>query len=134
MHHLLKTFFTCLFILLIQALSAQMVTSVWKGKINKTKVEVKIVQRGDLLTGTAYYYESPKVYRRYSIQGYFDQEDNSVVWWDDQLIEEKGNFAFKNPQGLKSVADFNCPGPGKMFLTGKSVVMDDPSTKKVRWN
>lgn len=89
------------------------------------------MQRGDLITGTSYYYESPKVYRRYSIQGYFDPEDNSVVWWDDQLIEEKGNFLFsKNQQALKSVADFNCPGPGKMFLTGKSVVMDDPSDEK----
>jgi hypothetical protein len=131
MYHLLKTFSTFILLLMMQCAVAQQVTSVWKGKINKIKVEVKIVQRGDLLTGTSYYYESSKAYRRYSIQGYFDPEDNSVVWWDDQLIEEKGNFIFsKNQQALKSVADFNCPGGGKMYLTGKSVVMDDPSDEK----
>ncbi len=131
MYHLMRTTFVFICILIAQYAGAQQVTSVWKGKINRIKVEVKIVQRGDLLTGTSYYYESPNIYRRYSIQGYFDPSDNSVVWWDDKLIEEKGNFSFsKNQQGLKSVADFNCPGPGKMFLTGKSIVMDDPNDEK----
>ncbi|HEX7905670.1 MAG TPA: hypothetical protein VF487_17480, partial [Chitinophagaceae bacterium] len=52
--------------------SAQMITGVWKGRINKQKVEVKIIQQGDSLTGTSYYYESPDHYRRYSIKGYFN--------------------------------------------------------------
>ena len=69
--------------------TAQPVTGYWKGKIDRKNVEVKIVKNGDSLTGTSYYYESAGSYRRYSIKGYFDERDNSVVWWDDQLIEEK---------------------------------------------
>ncbi len=131
MYHLLRTALLCLLVLYFQVSHAQQVTSVWKGKINKTRVEVKIIQRGDLLTGTSYYYESPRAYRRYSIQGYFDPEDNSVVWWDDQLIEEKGNFLFgKSQTALLSKADFNCPGPGKMYLTGKSSEVDDQTIDK----
>ena len=71
------------------SVNAQMITGVWKGKINRQKVEVKIIQNGDSLTGTSYYYESSSNYRRYSIKGYFDQSTNSAVWWDDQLLEEK---------------------------------------------
>lgn len=41
------------------------------GRINRQKVEVKIIQKGDSLTGTAYYYESAGNYRRYTIKGYF---------------------------------------------------------------
>src|SRR3954470_5696758 len=85
--------------------NAQQVTGVWKGKIDRKKVEVKIVQNGDSLTGTSYYYESASNYRRYSIKGYFDANTNSVIWWDDQLIEDKGGNSGKNP--LLSVADFN---------------------------
>jgi hypothetical protein len=60
-----------------------MVTGIWHGKIDKQKVEVKMVQNGDSLAGTAYYFESATRYRRYSIKGYLDETDNSVVWWDD---------------------------------------------------
>lgn len=114
------------------AVHAQQVTGVWKGKINRNNVEIKIVQKGDSLTGTSYYYESATEYRRYSIKGYFDRTDNSVVWWDDQLIEDKsgrrlGN-AGRNP--LLSVADFNCPGGGQMFLEGKSALKEDPEQVK----
>jgi hypothetical protein len=98
--------------------NAQQVTGVWKGKIDKKKVEVKIIQQGDSLTGTSYYYESATNYRRYSIKGYFDPNTNSVVWWDDRLIENKGGNAGKNP--FLSVADFNCPGGGEMYLDGKA--------------
>ena len=49
--------------------NAQQVTGVWNGKIDKKKVEVKIVQQGDSLTGTSYYYESATNYRRYTIKG-----------------------------------------------------------------
>src|SRR5688572_21077186 len=86
--------------------SAQMITGTWQGKIGGQKVELKIIQKGDSLTGTAYYYTSATTYRRYSIKGYFGEENN-VVWWDDQLLENK-NGPGKN--AMLSVADFNCPG------------------------
>ncbi len=108
-------------------LPAQTITGVWKGKINKQKVEVKIIQKGDSLTGTSYYHENNGNFRRYSIRGYFDQETNAVTWWDDQLIESGSNSG-KDPQ--ISIADFNCPGGGKMLLEGKSADVDDPSDPK----
>jgi hypothetical protein len=104
---------------------AQQITGVWKGKISNQKVELKIIQKGDSLTGTSYYYSSASNYRRYTIKGYFDQENNSVVWWDDQLIKDNGSSSGKN--GLLSVADFNCPGGGEMHLDGKtSTKENDP--------
>src|SRR3982751_6134856 len=108
--------------------SAQQVTGVWKGKIDRKNVEVKIIQKGDSLTGTSYYYESSNNYRRYSIKGYFDPNTNSVIWWDDQLLENKGGNAGKNPQ--LSVADFNCPGGGEMYLDGKSAPKQDREDPK----
>lgn len=100
-----------------------MITGVWKGKIDKKKVELKIIQKGDSLLGTSYYFESENNYRRYSIKGYFDANTNQAIWWDDQLIEEKtGKFSLnapgKNP--YYSAADFNCPGSNKMFLDGSA--------------
>src|SRR5688572_13531688 len=78
--------------------SAQMITGSWKGKINRQKVELKIIQSGDSLRGTSYYYESANNYRRYSIRGYFDVATNSAVWWDDQLIEERSTrFSISTP-------------------------------------
>jgi len=110
--------------------NAQMITGVWKGKIDKKQVEVKIIQNGDSLTGTSYY-GSANNYRRYSIKGYFDANANSVVWWDDQLIEEKGNTV--KGKGMiphMSVADFNCPGLGEMYLDGKSAPKENPNEIK----
>lgn len=104
------------------AVSAQMITGNWKGKINRQKVEVKIIQTGDSLTGTSYYYESANNYRRYSIKGYFDPVTNSAVWWDDRLIEERsGRFSISIPGKVPmlSSADFNCPGGSRMMLDGK---------------
>ena len=97
-------------------LNAQQITGIWSGKINKKRAEIKFVQNGDSITGTSYYYESGKNYLRYSIKGYFDASNNSVVWWDDQLLSDEG----KNSKevALLSVADFNCPGDGKMMLDG----------------
>lgn len=99
-----------------------MITGVWKGKINRQKVEVKIVQTGDSLTGTSYYHESANNYRRYSIKGYFDPNTNSAVWWDDRLLEERSSRLSISIPGkipMLSRADFNCPGGGKMMLDGK---------------
>jgi hypothetical protein len=127
----LPLFVFCLF--LIQSLAAQQVTGIWQGKIDRKRVEVKIVQNGDSLTGTSYYYESAGSYRRFSIKGYFDQEDNSVVWWDDQLLEDKGGRGFLGMGGtspLLSVADFNCPGEGKMFLEGVAGPVEAPHNSK----
>ena len=103
--------------------SAQMITGVWKGKINKKKTELKIIQKGDSLVGTSYYYESENNYRRYSIKGYFDPATNEAVWWDDQLLEEKTGKPGLNTPGkipYLSSADFNCPGSDKMFLDGNA--------------
>ena len=111
-------------ILSAKTVTGQMITGIWKGKINRQKTELKIVQNGDSLTGTSYYYESEDNYRRYSIKGYFDATTNEAVWWDDQLIEEKSgrlNISTPGKMPLLSRADFNCPGGGsKMMLDGKA--------------
>jgi hypothetical protein len=109
-----------------------MITGVWKGKINRQKVEVKIIQDGDSLRGTSYYYESPSHYRRYSIRGYFNTQSNEAVWWDDQLLEEKtGKINLTSPgrNPMLSSADFNCPGGGKMMLDGKAGKKEDNELK-----
>ena len=102
-----------------------MITGVWKGKINKKKTELKIIQKGDSLLGTSYYYESENNYRRYSIKGFFDPSTNQAVWWDDQLLEEKtGKLSVSSPGKTPylSSADFNCPGSDKMFLDGDAAL------------
>jgi hypothetical protein len=110
-----------LFLLLFYRPQAQMVTGIWHGKIDNQKVEVKMIQTGDSIIGTSYYYESASNYRRYIIKGYFDETDNSVVWWDEELIEDrsKGINLFSRKKRGASKADFNCPGPGVMMLDGK---------------
>ena len=125
---LIRPILTVSFGLLLFLAEAQQVTGVWKGKINRQKVELKIIQKGDSLTGTSYYYETSNNYRRYSIKGYFDPSDNSVVWWDDQLIEDKGTNREKNPQ--LSIADFNCPGGGEMYLEGTSGPKESKNDQK----
>ena len=115
-------------ILSFSFVKTQPITGSWKGKIDHKNVEVKIIKNGDSLTGTSYYYLSPNVYRRYSIKGYFDDRDNSVVWWDDQLIEEKNSnklLAAKSAKPYRSSADFNCPGGTKMYLNGKASLKED---------
>jgi hypothetical protein len=110
-----------------------MITGTWKGHINKKKVELKIIQNGDSLFGTSYYYESANNYRRFSIKGYFDGITNEAVWWDDQLIEEKtGKSILGSPNKTPylSSADFNCPGSNKMFLNGKAFLPEDKENEK----
>lgn len=110
-----------------------MVTGVWKGKINRQKVELKIIQKGDSLVGTSYYFESANNYRRYSIRGYFDSGTNSTVWWDDQLLDERsGRFSIGTPGKIPMLAraDFNCPGGGIMMLNGQ--VYDKNEEDKIR--
>jgi hypothetical protein len=126
-------FLFCAGILAFSFGNAQPVTGVWKGKIDHRNVELKIVKKGDSLTGTSYYYASANNFRRYSIKGYFDPTDNSVVWWDDQLIEEKsGNSLLprRSASPYISNADFNCPGGTKMYLTGKAALKEEPDQQE----
>ena len=121
----MKTLYSLLFVIISSSVfyvaSAQQITGTWKGKIDRKKVEIKIIQKGDSLTGTSYYYESPSIYSRYSIKGYFEPNSNSVVWWDDQLLEERtGMLGAAQKTPLLAVADFNCPGGGEMFLEGNA--------------
>jgi hypothetical protein len=102
---------------------AQQITGIWKGRIKSTKVELKLIKYGDSLLGTSYYFTSKNNYRRYSIRGYFDAATNNVVWWDDELLENKSPR--KDPDGRLSVANFNCPGEGQMKLDGKTSLRDD---------
>ena len=111
--------------------AAQQITGVWDGRIDGRKVELKLVQKGDSLAGTAYYYQSPQRYQQYSVKGYFDAQDNSVVWWDDVLLEDKGTSLLRSgAEALLSTADFNCPGGGRMFLEGSAAKKEDPENPK----
>ena len=126
-------FLFCAGILALSFGNAQPVTGVWKGKIDHRNVELKIVKKGDSLTGTSYYYASANNFRRYSIKGYFDPNDNSVVWWDDQLIEEKNGSSLlpkRTASPYISNADFNCPGGTKMYLTGKAASKEKPDQQE----
>jgi hypothetical protein len=107
---------------------AQQITGVWKGRSKSTKIELKLIKKGDSLLGTSYYYLSKNNYRRYSVKGYFDDETNSVVWWDDILLDDKSSRGVLGPskqEGMLAVANFNCPGDGVMKLDGKSSLRDD---------
>ncbi|MHA4843713.1 hypothetical protein ACX0G7_06105 [Flavitalea antarctica] len=123
--------FACLATIIFSILSVNMalgqtITGAWKGKIGSMRTELKLIKKGDSLMGTSYYYSSRNNYRRYSIKGYFDPETNSVIWWDDALLEEKGSGAgFSHKEPFLSVADFNCPGENKMLLEGTSSDKDD---------
>ena len=127
---ILKTRLFCLMffagIIVCSLGNAQPITGVWKGKIDHRNVELKIVKKGDSLTGTSYYYTSPNNFRRYSIRGYFDSRDNSLVWWDDELLEEKisNRLLMKKVATYISNADFNCPGGTKMYLTGNAAARE----------
>jgi hypothetical protein len=117
--------FICSF-LLINMVCGQTITGAWKGKIGSMRTELKLIKKGDSLMGTSYYYSGKNNYRRYSIKGYFDPETNSVIWWDDVLLEEIGSGAgFSHKEPFLSVADFNCPGENKMLLEGISSDKDD---------
>lgn len=115
---------------------AQMVTGVWKGKagtgFKQGKLELKLIQKGDSLYGTSYYYESANNYRRYTVKGYFNQQTNQVVWWDDELIESKSpKVTILSPGEIPLLmeADFNCPGSGVMMLDGKAVTKEEQKNK-----
>ena len=129
-------FFSFVFLLLATVIHAQMITGVWKGKVGSgiraQKVELKLVQKGDSILGTSYYYESANNYRRYSVKGYFNQQTNEVVWWDDVLVEQVlPGFRVLSPNEIPLLleADFNCPGGGIMKLDGKAVTREEIKSK-----
>ncbi|MFI5152036.1 MAG: hypothetical protein ACHQET_01800 [Chitinophagales bacterium] len=115
-------------------LFAQPITGVWKGKIKSTRIELKLIKKGDSLVGTSYYYDSKDNYRRFSVKGYFDDATNNVVWWDDQLIEDHGSFSGTTGNAMMAIADFNCPGEGIMKLDGNTSLRDDARSKKLPMN
>jgi hypothetical protein len=127
MHPIKTIILTLLLTVSLIIANAQSITGIWRGKINNQKVEVKIIQQGDVLTGSSYYYGTKGNYRRFSIRGYFDPNTNAVTWWDDELIEENGRGG---TGAMVSVADFNCPGDGTMMLDGHSAPADQPNDKK----
>ncbi len=109
------------------SLRSQPITGVWKGKLKSTRIELKLVKKGDSLVGTSYYYDSKNNYRRYTVKGYFDDETNNVVWWDDVLIEDRYSH---HVDAMMAVADFNCPGEGVMKLDGNSSSRDNKDDVK----
>jgi hypothetical protein len=112
--------FLLFFICGTPVIKAQVITCVWTRKIDRQKIEVKIILNGGSLRGTSCYYESPDNYLRYSIKGYFDPGTNEAVWWDDQLTEETGPGSPGGKTPLLSRAQFNFPGYGR-FMLGRRV-------------
>src|SRR5450432_4662790 len=120
---------TVIFLLVCMQMQAQPITGIWKGKMGNSKIELKLIRKGDSLIGTSYYYDSKTKYRRYSVKGYFDDKNNDVIWWDDSLIEQEGAQHFirtgAGNDALLAIADFNCPGEGIMKLDGKTSLKND---------
>lgn len=109
-------------------LQAQTITGAWKGKIGSAHTELKLIKKGDSLLGTSYYYTSRSNYVRYAVKGYFDPNNNSVIWWDEAMLEDRLSgriFGDDGKEALLSVADFNCPGERTMRLDGESTDRDD---------
>lgn len=115
------------------ATRAQTITGAWKGKIGSAHTELKLIKKGDSLLGTSYYYTSRSNYIRYAVKGYFDPNNNSVVWWDDAMLEDRLSgslFGSGDKEALLSVADFNCPGEKTMMLDGESTERDNRNKPK----
>src|SRR5450432_56065 len=122
---------TVVIILICMQVQAQPITGIWKGKMGNSRVELKLIRKGDSLVGSSYYYDSKSSYRRYSVKGYFDDKNNDVIWWDDVLIEDNiSNHSSTGFGALLAVADFNCPGEGIMKLDGKSSRKNDDKKDK----
>lgn len=110
-------------------LRGQTITGAWKGYINRTRVELKLIKSGDSITGTSYYYTGNRHYRRYSVKGYFDPETNDVIYWDDDLIEDRASD-LRDAAPRLMVANFICPGEDKMMLDGEAGKDNDKDSPK----
>jgi hypothetical protein len=121
--------FLLFFISGVPVTKAQTITGVWTGKNNLQKIEVNIVLKGADLTGSTCYYESPNIYVRYGVKGYFNSCTKEAVWWDDQVIEEKGHGSSGGTTGLLARAYFNCPGYGHMIL-GERTFKEDKQLQR----
>src|SRR5664279_2266651 len=84
-------------------IQAQPITGIWKGKMGSSRVELKLVRKGDSLIGTSYYYDSKTNFKRYSVRGYFDAQSNDVIWWDDVLLEDNASHRFSGNGALLAV-------------------------------
>jgi hypothetical protein len=49
-----------IFLFAVLPSTAQQITGVWHGRIDGRNVELKLVQKGDSLTGASYYYDAPQ--------------------------------------------------------------------------
>jgi hypothetical protein len=125
-------FLGLLFCSFFSVLQAQTITGAWKGRIGSAHTELKLIKKGDSLLGTSYYYTSHSNYIRYAVKGYFDPNTNSVVWWDDALLEDRlsGKIFGSDKGALLNVADFNCPGEKTMMLDGESTERDNKNKPK----
>jgi chemotaxis protein histidine kinase CheA len=117
--------------------TAQQITGVWKGNLgsglNAKRVELKLVQRGDSLVGIAYY-GSKANFTKYFVKGYFSMRNNSIVWWDDVLLETKEskinlNALSKELGMLEMEADFDCPDGGVHKLDGQAKTQNGQTLK-----
>jgi hypothetical protein len=139
----LLSFFVVLFA--GQILIAQPITGVYHGKvvkkrfgINKVfKLELKMVQKGDSLVGTSYYYSSKNHYYRYSIKGYKDLNTGTIHWWDEELLENRGpkvKVNLPNGDALICSADVNCPGSGQINFDGEATPIKDEEANKNKYD
>ena len=134
----MKLYFPIFLLMFIMSCGAfaQPVTGIWRGKIKVSgkrvyQVELKMIRNADSLTGTSYYYYSDHQYSRYLIKGYF-APSGEIVWWDDQLIENKGQGMVASDQAAFSfAADFNCPGEDIMKLDGNGTNKDNGNPLEV---
>jgi len=112
---------------LISSTQAQTITGAWKGKIGSAHTELKLIKKGDSILGTSYYYTSRSNYIRYAVKGYFDPNSNSVVWWDDAMLEDRlsGKIFGSDKEALLSVAAFSFPPGDKNLLQVTNIEYDN---------
>lgn len=129
-------------LVLNEPIQSQPLTGVWHGKISKqagllnrsTQLELKLIRDGDSLTGTSYYYTNDNHYSRFQIKGYVNPFDGTVIWWDENPIDQNGKASANNQTytaQLYYVTDFNCPGEGIMKLDGEADKKSQPEKNKI---
>lgn len=122
-----------LFVLATQQLIAQPISGVWRGKVSRGmkqySLELKLIRYGDSLTGTSYYYSGSN-FARFAVKGIMTL-DGDAIWWDKDLLEEKGrHIMIPNQTPYMFAADFNCPGGDILKLDGTGERKEDPGNEK----